>query len=101
MGARAAIVVLALAALASFGDARAEEDPACAKYQEPMAYNECLARHGPKANNIGTHQGAAPPYRAAQGRGQAGGAGRLATTGRQWRPARLNHGRAHMEFLVK
>jgi hypothetical protein len=101
MGARAAIILLSLAALAWVGRARAEDDPACAKYQEPMAYNACLARHGPKANNIGTHQGAAPPYRAAQGLGQAGGAVRPATTGRRWQPARPNHGRAHMEFLVK
>jgi hypothetical protein len=101
MGARAATIVLVLAALASLGHARAEGDPACAKYQEPMAYNDCLARHGPKANNIGTHQGAEPPYRAAENRGQGGEAGRQATTWRRWQPARPNHGRAHMEFLVK
>jgi hypothetical protein len=101
MGARAATIVLVLAALASLGHARAEDDPACAKYQEPMAYNDCLARHGPKANNIGRHQGAEPLYRAAQGWGQGGRADRPATTGRRWQPARPSHGRAHMEFLVK
>ena len=57
MAARAAIVLLALAALASAGRARAEDDPACAQYQEPMAYNACLARHGPKANDVGQLHG--------------------------------------------
>ncbi len=29
--------------------ARAEDNPACAKYEEPLAYNACLARFGPHA----------------------------------------------------
>ena len=34
----------------------AADDFACAKYAEPLAYNACLASHGPKAN-IGAHSG--------------------------------------------
>jgi hypothetical protein len=29
--------------------ARAEDNPACAKFVEPLAYNACLARLGPQA----------------------------------------------------
>ena len=58
MAVRAAIALslaaLAWAALPSAGSAWAEDDPACAQYHEPMAYNACLARHGPKANGVGT-----------------------------------------------
>ena len=95
MAARAATVVLAIAALASAGRARAEDDPACAQYQEPMAYNACLARHGPKANDVGT-QGHTQPDRA-----QRDAAGKPATAGRGWQRAPRRHGRVHMEFRVK
>ena len=60
MAARATIA-LSLAALAWVGSARAEDDPSCAQYREPMAYNLCLARHGPKANNVGTHSRQSQP----------------------------------------
>ena len=101
MAARAAIA-LSLAALAWTASARAEDDPACAQYREPMAYNACLAQHGPKANSIGKLRGPQP--------GQAG-------QDRVWYghthghapPARLDsaqdarrvHGRMHMEFRVR
>jgi hypothetical protein len=100
MAARAATIVLALAALASAGRARAEDNPACAQYQEPMAYNACLARHGPKANNVGK-QGHAQPDRAAQDRAQRDDAGKPDTAGRGWQRAPRRHGRVHMEFRVK
>lgn len=101
MAARAATVVLALAALATAGRARAEDDPACAQYQEPMAYNACLARHGPRANHVGNNPGHAQPDRAAQDRGQRDEAGRPSTAGRDWQRAPRRHGRVRMEFLVK
>jgi hypothetical protein len=97
MAARAATIVLALAALASAGPGQAEDDPACAQYKEPMSYNACLASHGPKANNLGTRPGEARPGRAAQDRQ----VGARATAGRRWQGAQRNHGRVHMEFLVK
>ena len=60
MAVRAAIALslaaLAWAALPWAGSAWAEDDPACAQYHEPMAYNACLARHGPKANGVGSFQ---------------------------------------------
>jgi hypothetical protein len=96
MAARAATIVLAFAAFASAGPGQAEDDPVCAQYKEPMTYNACLARHGPKANNPGTHPGQMRP-----GAAQDRQAGAPATASRRWQRAERNHGRAHMEFLVK
>ena len=101
MAARAATIALALAAFASAGPGQAEDDPACAQYKEPMTYNACLARHGPKANNLGTHPGQTRPGRAAQDRAGDSELGAPAAAGRRWQRAERNHGRVHMEFLVK
>ena len=96
-----AILVLALAAFASAGPAEAMDDPACAQYQEPMSYNACLARHGPKANNLGTRPGQTQPGRAAPDRAQDRQVAAPAAAGRRWQRAERTHGRVHMEFLVK
>ena len=78
MAVRAAIALslaaLAWAALPWAGSAWAEDDPACAQYHEPMAYNACLARHGPKANGVGTFPGSSdqPAARKAAARFRAG-----------------------------
>jgi hypothetical protein len=100
MAARASIL-LALAALASAGPAEAVDDPTCAQYQEPMTYNACLARHGPKANNLGTRPGQTESRGAAQDRTPGRQFGAPATASRRWPRAERNHGRVHMEFLVK
>ena len=97
MAARAAIA-LSLAALAWAQCARAADDPSCAQYREPMAYNACLARHGPKANAIGTLSGHAQPGGAAQRRSRYGGAPATFHRRRRAEPA---HGRMHMEFQVR
>jgi hypothetical protein len=99
MAARAAAIALCFVALAARGRARAEDDPSCAQYQEPMAYNECLARHGPKANDIGAHHGEAPPERAAHDRRYEGEIQAPTGFGR-WPHAQRIHGRVHMEFRV-
>ena len=101
MAARAAAIALALAAFASPGPAEAVGDPTCAQYREPMTYNACLARHGPKANNLGTHPGHTRPDGAAQDRAADRQVGAPATAGHRWPRAEPNHGRVHMEFLVK
>ena len=102
MAARAA-VALALAAFACAGSARAGDDPACAQYREPMAYNACLARHGPKANNLGRLHGGTQPSQSAHDRAWRGGTRTGAPArrfyGRQ-RPQRA-HGRMHVEFPVR
>ena len=99
MAARAAIALLARAWA---GSAQAQDDPSCAQYREPMAYNACLARHGPKANNLGRLHGGTQPSHSAHDRGWRGGTRPGAPArrfyGRQ-RPQRT-HGRVHAEFQV-
>ncbi len=46
---QAFILALFVGALLAGAPARAEDNPACAKYEEPLAYNACLARLGPHA----------------------------------------------------
>jgi hypothetical protein len=95
---RAALMLLALAA-ASVGPARAD-DPACAKYEDPLAYNACLASHGPKATDLGTipHQsiGSRPPPVQAQRSMPA-----PVRSARGWPHAAHRRGRARMEFRVR
>ena len=102
MAARAAIALLA-ALVASAGSSLAQDDPSCAQYREPMAYNACLARHGPKANNLGRLHGGIQPSHSAHDRGSRGGTRTGAPArrfyGRQ-RPQRA-HGRVHAEFQVR
>jgi hypothetical protein len=93
-----AAIALCLAALAWAGSARAEDDPACAQYREPMAYNACLARHGPKANGVGALSRHPQP-----GRIRNSWTHGRAPTMRFYSPprARRVHGRMHMEFPVR
>ena len=102
MAARASIA-LCLLALGWAGSAQAQDDPACAQYHEPMAYNLCLARHGPKANGVGKLHGAPQPGSAAQGRVWYGHTHGRAPASRFYsaRSAHRVHGRVHMEFQVR
>jgi hypothetical protein len=103
MAARASIA-LCLLALGWAGSAQAQDDPACAQYHEPMAYNLCLAQHGPKANGVGKLHGGGPqPGPAGQGRVWYGHTHRRAPTAGFYNPhsARRVHGRVHMEFQVR
>ena len=97
---RAALMLLVLAA-ASARPARAEDDPACARYEDPLAYNACLASHGPKANNLAPTGASAG--RGGSARGDPGGtqqrAGAESIGGS--RHVMRGHGRVHMEFQVK
>jgi hypothetical protein len=48
-----ALPILAAALAVALSSAvRAEDDPACAKFEDPMAYNACLASHGPRAGAV-------------------------------------------------
>jgi hypothetical protein len=102
MAARVAIL-LSLAALVWAGSARAEDDPACAQYHDAMSYNLCLARHGPKANNVGKLRGGPQPARAGQARvwyGQSHGPAQSLRF-QSAQGAHRAHGRMHMEFQVR
>jgi hypothetical protein len=76
---RALLLLLVLV----FSPAAAEDNPACAKFQDPLAYNACLARQGPAAR--ATQMRAAPmrgtPSLHAPGRRAAGRI--VATSGRK------------------
>ena len=103
MAARATIA-LCLAALGWAGSAQAQDDPACAQYHDPMAYNLCLAQHGPKANGVGQLHGGGPqPGSTAQGRVWYRQARGRAPAARFTSPqnARRVRGRVHMEFQVR
>jgi hypothetical protein len=101
MAARAAIA-LCLAAFAWAGSARAQDDPACAQYREPMAYNLCLAQHGPKANGVGKLHGGPQPG-LAEDRARYGRAHGRAPNARFYnqRGSQRVHGRMHIEFPVR
>lgn len=101
MAARATAFALLMIALAPSGRALAEDDPSCAQYQEPMAYNDCLARHGPKANAPGAHSGGTQPQRAVRGRAYESEPHAQATGFGRWPRADRVHGRVHMEFNVR
>ena len=93
---RALLMLLVLAA-ASIGPARCEDDPACARYEDPLAYNACLASHGPKANaTAGARRDEGPPLPAQAERDRA-----PAAIERGSRRVVRGHGRVHMEFQVR
>ena len=101
---RAAFMALALAVAAIPRGACAQDDPgqsdpACAKYQEPLAYNACLASHGPKASDIGgSHAQDEPAHAAPAPSAAASPASRV----ERWpSTATRRHGRIHMEFRVR
>ena len=101
---RAAVltVTLAVAALFSVG-ARAEGDPACAKIEEPLAYNACLAAHGPKATDVRPHfRSSREPTAPASAVAPRAARPKEAYANR-WYGAYVprRHGRAHAEFRVR
>ncbi len=98
---RATMILLVLVALVLAGRARAQDKSACAKYQEPIAFNACLARHGPKANDLAprpTHGkvGWDVPVGA-----ERSNASKSAPGGLRRLRARRDRERAHIEFPVK
>jgi hypothetical protein len=95
-----AVLMLVVLAAGSIGPARAEDDPACARYEDPLAYNSCLASQGPKANSLVTTGGrrseeAPPPPAHAERHSAPEGIDRGS------RHVMRGHGRVHMEFWVR
>ena len=69
---RPILIAAALVLVSSVAPAWAQDNPACAKFEEPFAYNACLAKLGPKAGATlavpepaGAAPGYAPPLRRA------------------------------------
>ncbi len=64
--------------------AGAQDNPACAQFENPLAYNDCLAKLGPKA--AATRGVAESP--------------RAKSSARAYTGARGRNARVHMEFSV-
>jgi hypothetical protein len=90
---QAFILAIGIGVLLVGAPARAQDNPACAKYEEPLAYNACLARLGPHAP--GTRAVAAPDDDAD---GPGAGGRRRAHGG--FEISRERRGRERMEFYV-
>ncbi len=91
-------LLLAVSIVVLPGLTRAEDDPACAKFEEPLAYNACLAAHGPRAKDVGVSPEPAPAREIDRVSKAPAEAARPA-----WRlPAvARRHGRVHLEFRVR
>ncbi len=83
---RAALAMLAFMSIGAL--ARASDNPACAKFEDPLAYNACLAKLGPQAHAT---QAAPEPAGEASGPQRAHGGGEI---------TRRKNGRVHMEFSI-
>ena len=83
---RAALAILSLLVLGA--RAHAQDNPACAKYEDPLAYNACLAKLGPQAHGA---RAAPEPAGETAGAHRPRGGG-VATRGKT--------GRMHMEFSI-
>ena len=91
-------LLLAFAAASLPGSALAGDDPACARFEDPLAYNACLASRGPKAKEIGaTPQGATA--RPAEPDGASHAAAPRPAKGPA--PVSRRRGRIHMEFRLR
>jgi hypothetical protein len=86
--------LIALLALTG-GPARAENYAACAKFDNPLAYNQCLAAQGPVAH--GTRAISPPPNSEDGPRGAMAARGR---EGQSMQISRGRHGRMVLELSV-
>ena len=87
---RRTMLFAVFAAPVALATAQAQTYPECAKFDEPLAYNQCLASHGPVAGHVGAFKGSAkgagPANNGAQG-------GHFLRRGRS--------GRMSAEFLIE
>jgi hypothetical protein len=88
---RAILFAAAVILLSGGGPAEAEDNPACARFENPLEYNACLAKQGPRAGAtlaVPEPGGAAPAPRSVRP---------IPNFGR----ARRTRGRMRMEFTVR
>ena len=93
---RTFLIAAALILVSGAAPAPAEDNPACAKFENPLEYNACLARLGPKAGAtlaVPEPAGAAPAARAAP-------ATRGVHSMHAFAAAPRTKGRVRMEFTV-
>ncbi len=94
---RTILIAAALIVVSSVAPAWAEDNPACAKFQEPLEYNACLAKLGPKAGAtlvVPEPAGAAPVVRAAP-------ATRSVRSMHAFAAPPRTKGRVRMEFTIR
>jgi len=88
---RSILIAAALVFVASAASVHAEDNPACAKFENPLEYNACLARLGPRAGAtlaVPEPGGAAPAARGVRSM-------------RAFAGTRRTGGRVRMEFTIK
>ena|SRR5271155_3629745 len=93
---RTILIAAALILVSSVAPAWADDNPACAKFENPLEYNACLARLGPRAGAtlaVPESPGAAPAVRAASGT-------RGVRSMHAFVAPRRSNGRVRMEFTV-
>jgi hypothetical protein len=88
---RSILFAVALVFASSAASVHAEDNPACAKFENPLEYNACLAKLGPHAGATLSvpESGGAPP------------AARGVRSMRAFVGARRSRGRVRMEFTIK
>jgi hypothetical protein len=91
----AGISGLAVFAALAAAPARADDYAACAKFDNPLAYNQCLAAQGPVAH--GTRATAPPPEGEDRPRGAWAAHGR---GGQSIQASRGRNGRMVLEFSI-
>jgi hypothetical protein len=94
---RTFLIAAALVLVASVAPAWAEDNPACAKFENPLEYNACLARLGPRAGAtlaVPAPAGAAPAVRIAP-------ATRSVRSMHAFAAPPRTKGRVRMEFTIK
>ena len=94
---RVILFVAALSFVSSAASVHAEDNPACAKFESPLEYNDCLAKLGPRAGAtlaVPEPGGAAPAPRVAP-------APRGVRSTHAFAGARRTGGRVRMEFTIR
>ena len=90
------ILFAALVLISTGAPARAEDNPACAKFENPLEYNACLAKLGPKAGATLAVPESAGPVRAVRAAAPARGVHSM----HAFAAPRRSNGRVRMEFTV-
>jgi hypothetical protein len=90
------ILFAALVLISTGAPARAEDNPACAKFENPLEYNACLAKLGPKAGSTLAVPEPAGPGRAMRAAPPARGVHSM----HAFAAPRRSNGRVRMEFTV-
>ena len=93
---RTLLIAAALVIISTGAPAQAEDNPACAKFENPLEYNACLAKLGPRAGPTLAVPEPAGPVRAVRAAPPARGVHSM----HAFAAPRRSNGRVRMEFTV-